>query len=381
MGVSQSCDDALREKHVVVVGGGYGGTVVALKLQGKCKITLIDPKEAFHHCLGALRSCTEDGFARKVFIPYAPAFEENFKRGMVEEVDPTAKKVKLVGGEEVSYDYLVMATGSMGAFPCRVSGADDTSVYVEKYTDMLQKIKASTDIVVVGGGAVGVEMAGEIATDFSDKQVTIVHSRDYLVEGDLAPKFRKGLEDQLRAKGVKLVLGEKVSNLSELPQDFSSRCTVKTDKGTEIEADVVLVCVGLPCNSSAYATSLSNCMEKTGHLKVNQFLQVEGLDDVLAIGDCCNVDPLKLAYMAAMQAELAVKNLELLAQGKTKLKAWAAPGTLMVVPVGRNGGMFQKDSLVFGSFLSRKIKSEALFTSRYWRDMKQKVPEAEDSEV
>ncbi|XP_038051097.1 ferroptosis suppressor protein 1-like [Patiria miniata] len=375
MGSGQSHDAALREKHVVVVGGGYGGTVVTLKLQGKCKITLIDPKEAFHHCLGALRSCTEDGYARKTLIPYAPAFGENFKRGTVEAVDPTAKKVKLVGGEEVSYDYLVMATGSKGPFPGRISGGEDTSVYVQQYTDMFQKIKAGKDIVVVGGGAVGVELAGEIATDFSDNQVTIVHSRDYLVEGDLAPKFRKGLVDQLRAKGVKLVLGEKVSNLSDLPRDGSSRCTVKTDKGTEIEADVVLVCVGLPCNSSAYATSLSNCMEKTGHLKVNRSLQVEGLDDVFAIGDCCNVDPVKLAYLSGMQAEIAVKNLRLLAQGKTKLKAWTPIGTMMVVPVGRNGGMFQKGTMVFGSFASRKIKSEGLFTSRYWGDMKQKMPQ------
>ncbi|XP_038051096.1 ferroptosis suppressor protein 1-like [Patiria miniata] len=381
MGGSQSCDAALREKHVVIVGGGYGGTVVALKLQGKCKITLIDPKEAFHHCLGALRSCTEDGFARKIFIPYAPAFGENFKRGTVEAVDPTAKKVKLAGGEEVSYDYLVIASGSKGPFPAKIAGGEDSSVYIKEYTDMLQKVKASKDIVVVGGGAVGVEMAGEIATDFSDKQVTIVHSRDYLVEGDLAPKFRKGLDDQLRAKGVKLVLGEKVSNLSELPRDGSSRCTVKTDKGTEIEADLVLVCVGVPCNSSAYATSLSNCMEETGHLKVNQFLQVEGLDDVFAIGDCCNADPVKLAYLAGWHGELVARNLRLLAQGKTELKAWKTPGTLMVVPVGRDGGMFQKDSIVLGSFISRKMKGSHLFVSKYWGEMKQKVPVAGDAEV
>ena len=51
-------------------------------------------------------------------------------------------------------------------------------------------------------------MAGEIATDFPHKSVTVVHSRDYLVEGgDLRPKFRDGVRKQLAAKGVKLVLG------------------------------------------------------------------------------------------------------------------------------------------------------------------------------
>ena len=57
---SQRHDTALWDKHVAVVGCGYGGITVTLKLQGKCKITFIDPKEAFHHCFGALRSCTED---------------------------------------------------------------------------------------------------------------------------------------------------------------------------------------------------------------------------------------------------------------------------------------------------------------------------------
>ncbi|XP_022107055.1 apoptosis-inducing factor 2-like [Acanthaster planci] len=379
MGGKQSA--AVQDKHVVVIGGGYGGIVVALKLQGKCKLTLIDPKEAFHHCIGALRACTEDGFARKTLIPYAPTFGESFKRGTVEAIDPGAKKVRLAGGEDIGYDYLVVATGSRGSFPSKISGGEDSSVYINQYTDMLQKIKACKDIVVIGGGAVGVEMAGEITTDFSDKQVTLIHSRDYLVEGDFSPKFRRGAEEQLRAKGVKLVLGEKVTNLADLPTDGSSRCTVKTDKGTEVEADLVLVCVGQPCNSSAYAASLSDRVEGTGHLKVNKYLQVEGLDDVFAIGDCCNIHQLKLAYFAGQHGELVAKNLQLLAQGKTDLKAWPAPGRMMALPVGRNGGVFQLGSMVFGPFLARKVKSEGLFIARYWSEMKQKEPKAVDVEV
>ena len=54
-------DKVLATKHVVIVGGGYAGTALANKLQGKCQFTLIDPKECFHHNLAALRSCTEKG--------------------------------------------------------------------------------------------------------------------------------------------------------------------------------------------------------------------------------------------------------------------------------------------------------------------------------
>ena len=59
MGSSQSLE--LESKRVVIIGGGYGGVAAANKLLGKCQLTLIDSKEAFHHCLAALRACTEDG--------------------------------------------------------------------------------------------------------------------------------------------------------------------------------------------------------------------------------------------------------------------------------------------------------------------------------
>ena len=51
----------LRDTRVVIVGGGYGGVTVAMALKGKCKLTLIDPKDHFFHNIGALRACVEPG--------------------------------------------------------------------------------------------------------------------------------------------------------------------------------------------------------------------------------------------------------------------------------------------------------------------------------
>lgn len=50
-------------------------------------------------------------------------------------------------------------------------------------------------------------------------------------------------------------------------------------------------------------------MEANGALKVNEFGQVEGCDDVFAIGDCCNSKEMKLAYIAKLQADLVLRNL------------------------------------------------------------------------
>ncbi|XP_033637579.1 apoptosis-inducing factor 2-like [Asterias rubens] len=372
MGSSHSLE--LESKRVVIIGGGYGGVAAANKLLGKCQLTLIDSKEAFHHCLAALRACTEDGLAGKTFIPYEPTYGKSFKRGTVVAILVDSKEVLLSGGESIGYDYLIIGTGSQGGFPGNVEGGEDTDVYVSKYTGMLQKVKLAKEIVVIGGGAVGLEMAGEIATDFPDKSVTVVHSRDYLVEGDsLRPAFRDGIKDQLTAKGVKLVLGEKVSNLNDIPRDGSSKCTVKTNKGTEIQADLAIVCIGKPVKSSTtYSKSLQSSMTERGQIRVNEHLQVEGLTDVFAIGDCSESGA-GLAYVAGAQGELAADNIWYSVE-KRGLKSWKSMGVMMILPIGRNGGMFQVGNWVFGTFLSRKIKSEHLFLPKYWGEMKQTMP-------
>ena len=69
-------------------------------------------------------------------------------------------------------------------------------------------MKAAQRITVIGGGASGVEIAGEIATDFPQKDVTLIHSRDTLLEPAVRPKLRTMVEKQLLDLKVNLVKGE-----------------------------------------------------------------------------------------------------------------------------------------------------------------------------
>ena len=52
---------SLKDMHVVVVGGGYGGVAAAMKLKDHCNLTLIDSRNSFHHNMGAQRSSVEPG--------------------------------------------------------------------------------------------------------------------------------------------------------------------------------------------------------------------------------------------------------------------------------------------------------------------------------
>ena len=68
----------------------------------------------------------------------------------------------------------------------------------------------SNKIVVIGGGPVGVELVGELATDYPDKKVILMHNREQILDERLSQKFIKKIQDGLKALKVETILGERV---------------------------------------------------------------------------------------------------------------------------------------------------------------------------
>ena len=96
--------------QLVIVGGGYGGVQLAVQLDSYCKVVLIDPKDAFHHNVGAL--------IKKTLIPYEEMLKNgSFIKDRVVSCNISRKTVTLAGGEEINYDYLGFACGSSVPFP------------------------------------------------------------------------------------------------------------------------------------------------------------------------------------------------------------------------------------------------------------------------
>lgn len=104
--------------HVIIVGGGYAGVTAATQLDQYCQVTLIDPKDAFHHAVGSLRSVVEPSFIKKILIPYENSIPNGtFIQAKCVSVHLSLKKVTLSDGQELEYDYLVFACGSSVPFP------------------------------------------------------------------------------------------------------------------------------------------------------------------------------------------------------------------------------------------------------------------------
>ncbi|XP_076831141.1 ferroptosis suppressor protein 1 isoform X2 [Brachyhypopomus gauderio] len=372
MGGQLSINDSV---HVVIVGGGFGGIEAAQQLKHYgVPFMLIDPLDAFHHNVAALRASVQSGFAQQTFIPYKETFGLSFLRGRVIQVDTTAQVVVLDNGKEVRYSHLILCTGTDGSFPGKCSAVDSYQKAVQQYEDIVREIQTSDSVIVIGGGVTGVEMAAELKTEYPKKKVILIHSHENLADPELLLSVRDQAKNILLEKGVELILGQKVSNLKELEFNVTRKGTViKTDKNEQITVDLAICCTGNKINSGAYRASLGGCMAENGALKVNEHLQVEGFDNIYAVGDCANVNEPKMAYHAGLHAKVASTNIINMLSGKS-LTSYHTGNLTMVVAMGRDDGVGQFNGWQIPRFMVAIGKSRGLFVSKSWKLMGQTPP-------
>jgi NADH dehydrogenase FAD-containing subunit len=111
---------------VAVVGGGYGGSLVAKALDLQGDVVLIDPQEAFVNAAGSLRALTQPHWAANIFFPFDTLLERGrVIRDRATSVDPSG--VTLASGDRIQADYLVLATGSSYAYPAKPKPASTRS--------------------------------------------------------------------------------------------------------------------------------------------------------------------------------------------------------------------------------------------------------------
>lgn len=156
-------------------------------------------------------------------------------------------------------------------------------------------------MIVVGGGPVGVELAAEIAAARPHLDITLV-SRSKRLCSAMPPQVHERCEAWLECRGVRLVLGADVRELSE------SGCTLAD--GTQLDADVLYQCMGFRPATGALRTHFRERLDQSGALVVNEFLQLK--PHVYAMGDAIvhrASNELKLAHTAELNAALVVENV------------------------------------------------------------------------
>ena len=266
--------------RVVVIGAGPSGLRAAtLAASAGLAVTLIGAETGMPYNRVALSTwlagdVEEDGLVAAV--PDRVAYRPGQR---VIAIDPARRSIVFEGGEALSYDRLVLATGS-GAVRLRLPGADLPGVVLyrtlEDVRGMLAAAAGGGDAVVIGGGLLGLEAAAGLAK--RGMRVTVVHAVDRLMERQLDPGGAAHLARRLAAQGVSLVLAASTTAIVG-----SNRAQgVELADGRVLPADLVVMAVGIRPETT---------LAKAAGLGVSRGIMVDDLmrttaPDIFAIGEC-----------------------------------------------------------------------------------------------
>ncbi|KAG0492389.1 hypothetical protein HPP92_005787 [Vanilla planifolia] len=339
--------------RVVVVGGGIAGSVLAKTVQQFADVVLIDPKEFFEVPWADLRSTVELSFAERSVINH----KEYLKNGRLitsAAIDLTDKEVVTADGCLIPYDYVVIATGHT------YNSVKTRRERLQKFQEDNLKIRCANSIMIVGGGPTGVELAAEIALDYPDKKVTLVHSGPRLLQF-IGPKAAAKAFEWLKSRNVEVLLEQSIDLDSISPTDREFR----TSTGELVLADYYFSCVGKPIGSSWLQESIvKGYLDRKGRLMVDENLRVGGLPNVFAIGDITDISEMKQGVLAQRHALLVAKNLKLLMRGGNdcKLARYRPSRTSARVSLGRKDAVVQFSLITFSGFVPGMFWPRDLFT-------------------
>ncbi|GAA6052818.1 hypothetical protein JCM3770_006267 [Rhodotorula araucariae] len=316
----------LAEKHVVVVGGSYVGLAMAqelLKLASPPRVTVVERNSHFAHLFAYPRFAIASGNEHKAFVPFHPMLPAPHAvvRASAVAIDPAARTLTLDAAPGVlRYDALVLATGTVLSPPGTMPGREKHHG-VQYLRGVQSQLRDAGEIVIVGGGAVGVQMACDLAVLYPAKRghITLIQSRR------LMPRFHPALHDLVLKRfeelGIKTVLGVR----AEMPDGGYDALNeqgggeVRLKDGRTVKADYVIHALGQTPNSQLVASTLPSAILPSGFLRVSPShlvsptspAEAELVDKrIFALGDIAASGAPKAARPAVLfQAPLVARNI------------------------------------------------------------------------
>jgi len=171
--------------------------------------------------------------------------------------------------ESICFDYLILALGSLYSHPFQTSNFE-RAAQINCLQETNNRIKDVKRILIIGGGALGVELAGEFATDCKEKTVTLLTSGDRLLPR-MSVSFSQAALNILKEKNVQVILNDRI-DLTNVENFRPNK--LKTQNGKEIEFDAYFICTGpKPCTEMV-KKSFPEWIDNNGFVKVNEYLNV-----------------------------------------------------------------------------------------------------------
>lgn len=434
-------------KTVVVLGASYGGAraakVLSESIPDNWRVIVIERNSHANHLYVIPRYTVVSGHEHKAFIPYTGLFGSCPTQNLILQASVTKLTAHTVTisrsfpqfglSNEIHFDYCVYALGSR--LPAPIDAWGETEESHEENVDVLgeiepreeqkpecsrsvkgkqkktgtkseaiewlkrgqKKIKDVDNILIIGGGALGIQFASDIKDVYPEKHVTLLHSRPRLLprfDPLMHSEIAQGLEDL----GVELLLSTRLdlaslSDHGKVTEDGRHIRTVRTTTGRSLSADLVLLCTGQTPNTTLLKELAPETIdESTGYAKVNRALQlvpipsevssssddsldgVESLLDdldldvpsqaeatpyghIFVIGDAADAfGAIKAGHNAYWQAEVASRNiLELISSGsesrdesdeQPELQEYTPKAPMIKLSLGLKKAVYQTDGLI-----------------------------------
>lgn len=335
------------KKRIVIIGGGFAGLTLGKNLRkSDYQVVLLD-KNNFHTFQPLLYQVATAGLEpdsitypiRKVFQKYPDFY---FRMAEVKNIDSNQKIVKTNLGD-ISYDYLVIATGAKSNFfgnkqvedysmPMKSirHALDLRSLLLQNFEDALvtrsdEEREKLMNVVIVGAGPTGVELAGALAElktrvlpsdypdlDVSKMKIVLIDGADRVLQA-MSKEASTESEKYLKELGVEIKLSLFVNNYDGH--------TIDTSKG-EIPARTLIWSAGVFGNPIPGIDQIS----KSKRYEIDDYFQIKGVEGVYALGDVANIvseelpagHPM-LASVAVQQGEFLAKNFKNILKGKDKV--------------------------------------------------------------
>ena len=355
---------ASPEKHVVIIGGGFGGIAAARALKrAPVRLTIVDRRN--HHLFqpllyqvatAALNPSDIASPIRRIVRRQRNAY---VILGEATSIDTRRKMVRLADNEsEVAYDYLIVATGATHSYfghdewlePAPGLKTLEDAVEIRRrvlvaYEAAEREVDASEvanwmTFVIIGAGPTGVEMAGALAEisrrvlerDF--RKIDPGRARIILIEAGprvlpaMSPESSASAQRQLERLGVEVITESPVTAIDDRGV---------THGGARLDSRTVIWAAGVAASPLGKALGAEVKLDRAGRVIANQDLSVAGADGVFVIGDLASISsggkPVPGLSPAAMQeGRHAAKNIMRSIRGEPTLPfRYRDQGTLATI--------------------------------------------------
>ncbi len=332
--------------RIIILGGGFCGSLIAKKLDKKrnVEVILIDKKDYFEYSPSIWKLLLKPADHGKYIIPFTRFLKHTHMiKTSTLHVTPDFIETE---NEKLTFDYLIISTGI--DYPIFLENKKNIFV-VKEGIEVIRnsdEIAAAKTILIIGGGLIGTEIAGELIAASPKKNIILIHSHHRLLErnrkivSSYATKF-------LKDHGVKIIINEEVID--------HKNGTFITNKKRTIVADVGIWCAGIVSNPWFMKGFDSSIFTKNNALKVNQFLQLVGYPKIFVGGDINNIKEEKTAVNAMRHGTLILSNIHRSIKTK-RLLIYRSRQEPMIINLGRYNAILTYWLLIIPGLIPVVIK-------------------------